>query len=143
MRASKPHLLALLAGLTLPAVGLCSSPAPFLHGSSLGTRSAETVAEETADRADRVGLVVRPLSKAERRSLGVPAGGLRVAKVAQGAARKAGFQVGDVVLMLDGVSVTDPAQFQRLEQQLPHDRPVPVLVQRPGATLFLPLHADY
>jgi serine protease Do len=66
-----------------------------------------------------------------------------VSKVAQGAARKAGFQVGDVVLMLDGVSVTDPVQFQRLEQQLPYDRPVPVLVQRPGATLFLPLHAGH
>jgi serine protease Do len=143
MGASIRYLLAVLAGLSLPAAGLCASPAPFLHGSSQTAQPVETVAEEPADRADRMGLVLRPLSKAERRSLGLSAGGLRVARVTEGAARKAGFLVGDVVLMLDGVSVTDPAQFQRLEQQLPHDRPVPVLVQRPGATLFLPLHADY
>ena len=145
MKASKrilpAFLLASLAGLVLPVSGFGASPEPFLHGSNLNPQIPLTVAEQT-ERADRVGLVLRPLSKAERRFLGVPAGGLRVAKVEEGAARRAGFQVGDVVLMLDGVSVTDPAQFHRLEEQLPRDRPVPVLVQRPGTTLFLPLHAE-
>jgi hypothetical protein len=43
------------------------------------------------------------------------------------------------MLMLDGVSLNDTAQFYRLMHQLPHDRPVPVLVRRPSSDLFLPL----
>lgn len=85
------------------------------------------------------GLGVRPLSLAERRYLGVSDGGLVVTSVADDAARHAGLKEGDVVLMLDGINVSDPDQFQQLLHQLPHDRPVPVLVRRPGSTLFLPL----
>ena len=85
------------------------------------------------------GLGVRTLNPAERRFLGVADGGLVVTSVGGSAARHAGLKEGDVVLMLDGISVNDPGQFQQLLHQLPHDRPVPVLVRRPGTTLFLPL----
>ena len=88
--------------------------------------------------AARTGLGVRTLNPAERRFLGVSDGGLVVTS-ADASARQAGLKEGDVVLMLDGVSVNDPSQFQQLLHQLPHDRPVPVLVRRPGSTLFLPL----
>lgn len=89
----------------------------------------------------RAGLGVRSLSPAERQYLGVSDGGLLVTSVGDVAARQAGLKEGDVVLMLDGVSVSEPDQFRQLLQQLPHDRPVPVLVRRPGTTLFLPLES--
>ena len=87
-----------------------------------------------------LGLTVRPLTSAERQSLGVD-GGLLVTGVSAGRGLKAGFQPGDVVLSLDGVDITTPDQFYKLAQKLPHDRPVPVLVHRPSTTLFLPLEA--
>jgi PDZ domain len=88
-----------------------------------------------------VGLTVRALSDTERHDLGIAEGGLRVTSVAEGSAQNAGFRAGDVVLMLDGVAVTSPAQFRKLMSRLPHDRPVPVLVRRPNSNLFLPLDA--
>ena len=107
---------------------------------SADSRSAAH-ANRTKPAAARPGLGVRTLNPAERRYLGVTNGGLLITSVADAAARQAGLKEGDVVLMLDGVSVSDPDQFQQLLHQLPHDRPVPVLVRRPGGTLFLPLES--
>lgn len=88
------------------------------------------------------GLKVRNLSDRERAAYGLSDGGVVVISVGQGAALQAGFKQGDVVLMLDGVSLTSPAQFHELMRGLPHDRPVPVLVHRPNADLFLPLSTE-
>ncbi len=84
-------------------------------------------------------LKVRSLTDHERAFFGVAEGGLVVTAVGEGSAQQAGFRQGDVVLMLDGVSLSDTTQFYRLIHQLPHDRPVPVLVRRPNSDLFLPL----
>ncbi len=91
--------------------------------------------------AQGLGLALRPLTDAERQAFAVDAGGLVVTGVSPGLGMRAGFHLGDVVLMLDGVDVTSTDQFYKLTQQLPHDRPVPVLVRRPGSNLFLPLGA--
>lgn len=87
------------------------------------------------------GLKVRGLTDRERAEFGVAKGGVIVVSVGQGAALEAGFKQGDVVLMLDGVSLNSAAQFRELLRSLPHDRPVPVLVHRPNNNLFLPLAA--
>gem|GEM_PF-2295809 len=102
---------------------------------------ASNLAGTSGKDADR-GLKVRSLSDHERATYGLSDGGLVVVSVGQGAALQAGFKQGDVVLMLDGVSLTSPAQFHELMRSLPHDRPVPVLVRRPNADLFLPLSAE-
>ena len=86
-----------------------------------------------------VSLKVRPLNDRERSLFAVPEGGLVVTAVGQGAAQQAGFRQGDVVLMLDGISLTSSNQFYQLIRQRPHNRPVPVLVRRPTSDLFLPL----
>ena len=88
---------------------------------------------------DSVNLKVRPLNDRERTFFAVPEGGLVVTVVGQGAAQHAGFRQGDVVLMLDGISLNSSSQFYQLIRQRPHDRPVPVLVRRPTSDLFLPL----
>ena len=92
------------------------------------------------DDSQILGLTVRPLTTAERQTMGVDTG-LIVTDVTGGLGLRAGFQPGDVVLSLDGVDVTSADQFYRLAQKRPHDRPVPVLVHRPNTNLFLPLGA--
>jgi hypothetical protein len=87
-----------------------------------------------------LGLTLRPLTAAERQSMGLDSG-LLVTGVTAGMGLKAGFQPGDVVLTLDGIGLTSTDQFLKLTQKLPHDRPVPVLVHRPNSNLFLPLGA--
>ena len=91
--------------------------------------------------AQGLGLALRPLTLAERQAFAVDNGGVVVTGVTPGVGMRAGFHLGDVVLMLDGVDVISADQFYKLTQQLPHDRPVPVLVRRPGSNLFLPLGA--
>jgi hypothetical protein len=88
-----------------------------------------------------LGLSVRILTDAERQAFAVDAGGIMVTGVVPGTGMRAGFHLGDVVLMVDGVDVSSPDQFYKLSRELPHDRPVPVLVRRPGSNLFLPLGA--
>lgn len=100
-----------------------------------------SLAGASGKEADR-GLKVRSLSDRERAAYGLSDGGLVVVSVGQGAALQAGFKQGDVVLMLDGVSLTSPTQFHELMLSLPRDRPVPVLVRRPNADLFLPLGTE-
>ena len=104
-----------------------------------GAKSESETLPISSSAVDMLGLSLRDLNGVERRVFGVPDGGLLVAGVGQGMARRAGFKIGDVILMLDGVPVSSASQFHQLEQQLPHDRPVPVLVQRPDGNLFLAL----
>ena len=114
---------------------------------ALGARSAVLESDKAglgmspipASDDQSMGLKVRPLNDRERYLFGVSAGGLVVTAVGQGAALQAGFRQGDVVLMLDGISLTSSSQFYQLIRQRPHDRPVPVLVRRPTSDLFLPL----
>lgn len=116
-------------------------PARGAHSAVLDNdRAAMGMAQpQVAEPGEAPSLKVRSLTDHERAFFGVAEGGLVVTAVGQGAAQQAGFRQGDVVLMLDGVSLSDTAQFYRLIHQLPHDRPVPVLVRRPNSDLFLPL----
>lgn len=132
------HLVSGMVALMATALPVCASALDF--GESI--KPSMLVASAHKAEADGLGLELRSLSPVERRFLSVPEGGLLVAKVGEGAARRAGLQRGDVVLMLNGVHVTGMSQFYEIERQLPHDRPVPVLVRRPQGTLFLPLYTS-
>ena len=110
------------------------------HSAVLDTLGASRDNSSTDDDRTHLGLTVRPLTPAERQANGVR-GGLVVTDVSGGLGLRAGFKPGDVVLSLDGVDVTSADQFYKLVQKMPHDRPVPVLVHRPGTNLFLPLGA--
>ncbi|MGE5624807.1 MAG: PDZ domain-containing protein [Bacillota bacterium] len=140
-----------------------NTPSSYAHTPSMGvapgarqTGSGHTAAAEiqpqaamppeTGDMAPRTadaGLKVRALTDEERHELGIAEGGIKVLSVGQGNGQQAGFRAGDVVLSLDGVEITSTAQFHQLLRQLPHDRPVPVLVHRPNNNLFLPLDAPH
>lgn len=103
---------------------------------TLGTARADSTVSSDSQ---NLGLKLRPLTASERQTFGVEDGGLVVTSVSDGLGQRAGFRPGDVVLMLNGVDVVSPGQFCKLIQSLPHDRPVPVLVRRPGSNVFLPL----
>lgn len=83
----------------------------------------------------RLGLAVRPLSPEEQREAGVK-NGLLVARVA-GPAEKAGIAPGDVVLAVNGQPVEGAEQLRELANKA--GRHVALLVQRGGATLFVPV----
>jgi S1-C subfamily serine protease len=113
-----------------------------VHSAVLDTLgSVHDDAAASGSDAQGLGLAVRPLTSAERQAFAVDAGGIMITGVTPGLGMRAGFHLGDVVLMVDGVDVKDPDQFYKLAHELPHDRPVPVLVRRPGSNLFLPLGA--
>ena len=128
-----------------------SQPSNSIHGSLRNRIVAHSAVLDTlgavhdgsdmgGSDAQGLGLTVRPLTAAERQSLGLDSG-LVVTGVSAGMGLRAGFQPGDVVLTLDGIGLTSTDQFLKLTQKLPHDRPVPVLVHRPNSNLFLPLEA--
>jgi S1-C subfamily serine protease len=69
--------------------------------------------------------------------------GVVVASVLPGtAAGNAGFVRGDVLREIDGVLLRTPADFDRATSGLTLNRPIPVLVQRHGAPLYLVLLPD-
>ncbi|HKK05730.1 MAG TPA: trypsin-like peptidase domain-containing protein [Gammaproteobacteria bacterium] len=88
----------------------------------------------------RLGIAVARLDDGRRKALGVEGKhGVWVAAVEPGPAQQAGVRRADVILMLNGADVDSTDDFRRLAAGLPSGRPVPILVQRDGGPLFLPL----
>lgn len=70
-------------------------------------------------------------------------GGVLIAKVKPGsAAAKSGLHAGDILLAVGGESVTKPAAAQKLLGSAKRKRPLPILIYRRGATIFLALVPD-
>ena len=83
--------------------------------------------------ADRLGLIMHPLSEDERRTSGL-AVGLMVDGVS-GPAARAGIQPGDVVLSLNDTLVESPEQVAALEAKA--GKEIAVLIQRHNARSFV------
>ena len=89
---------------------------------------------------NRLGLAVSPLSDEQREASEVSEGGVLITRLTpDGAASRAGAQTGDVILMLNGKRISTVQQYHRLVKQLPASKAVPMLVQRSGSPLFLPV----
>jgi serine protease Do len=101
---------------------------------------AEAVPNPAATQDTRLGVTVTDLTDEQREAVGVEAGGVLVEEVRPGAARSAGIQAGDVILMLDKVQIKDAEHFRSLITDLPSGKKtVAVLVQREDGPIFLPL----
>lgn len=90
---------------------------------------------ENAAGQGRLGLAVRPLARQESGQLGI-AGGLLV-EDATGPAARSGIQAGDVILSLNGTSITSPEQLKALASKA--GKHVALLVQRDSTKIFIPI----
>lgn len=84
-----------------------------------------------------LGLALRNLSDRQKNELGVPAG-VFVEGVSSGPGAKAGISPGDVIVELGGHPVASVHSFMTILAKLP-TTPVPVLIHRGGAAIFLAL----
>ncbi|MFO1352616.1 MAG: DegQ family serine endoprotease [Gammaproteobacteria bacterium] len=65
--------------------------------------------------------------------------GVLVEEVGDGAAAAAGIQKGDVIVRLNNQDVVSVEQFNKLVNELPTGKPLPILVERDAGALFLAL----
>ncbi len=91
------------------------------------------------NRVARLGIVAAPLSKEIGEALNVSSGVLVEQVLPGGAAAEAGIREGDVIISIDNHKIDDIAALRKLVPGLPAKHSVPVLVQRPGGPVFLPL----
>ena len=82
---------------------------------------------------------VAVLTPEQREQSGIESGGVLVVSVAAGPAARAGVNAGDIILQLGNQTVDSPQDLAGLAKKLPKGEPVPLLVQRNEARLFLPL----
>ncbi len=87
----------------------------------------------------RMGLFLEDLTSAQRKKLGIDSGGVLVTQVKQGAAGQAGIRRGDVILMVNGQHIESVRALNRIVDNLAAGSLVPVLVQRDGGALFMPM----
>jgi len=85
-----------------------------------------------------LGMQLRDLTPSQKKQLGISQGVL-AEKVSEGPALRAGIRPGDVILQIHGKAVRSVAELAELIRQAPRNRPVPVLVRRGAAALFLAL----
>ena len=82
---------------------------------------------------------VAALTPEQREQAGIESGGVLVVGVAAGPASRAGLSAGDIILKVGDKEVGSPQELAGLAKDLPKGKPVPLLIQRDEARLFLPL----
>lgn len=105
------------------------------------TEMKETVlktVEEKADVSKRLGVAVRLLSIPEMKQLGTPTG--LYVDDAGGPAARAGIQTGDVILSVNGTTVTSVKQLFTVVEKSP--KQVAILVLRENSRIFVPVKLD-
>ena len=101
---------------------------------------AETMAQQASPEArqatNRLGLTVRELAPAQRKSLGIEYG-----LVVEGMSGQAAGQIqrGDIIMAINNVYFKSAEEFQRILQQQPAGSVVALLVRRGDAALFIPI----
>jgi len=103
----------------------------------VGQFSDEKVASNDQPEAakGRLGVVVRPLNAEEKRRAEVD-NGVVVENVA-GAAAKAGIKTGDIVLSVNGETITSTEQLRNIVTKA--EKRIAVLVDRGNSRIFIPV----
>lgn len=96
--------------------------------------------EPAVTHTDRLGVAVSELDDEQRDQLKLPENGVLVSKVMPGPAYHAGIRPGDVILMLNGVTVKGADHFHEIVDQIPAgERSIAALVHRRSGPVFLAL----
>jgi len=106
----------------------------------LTEETAETQPDQSPgpERSGVLGMQLNDLTPAQHKQLGVSQGVL-VERVVEGPALKSGVRSGDVILQVQGRPIRSAAELRELVPLLSRSKPVPVLVRRGPAALFLAL----
>lgn len=112
---------------------------PVTVGESERTaQAAAATGDIEAAAGNAIGVVVEALEPRQREEIGLEAGeGVIVSRITGAAARRAGLQPGDVVLMVGKTAVGTAAGFNQAIKAAPAGTPVMLLVRREGVTQFL------
>ena len=95
--------------------------------------------EETITK-DRAGLVVKGMSEAQRKQLGIDVKqGVLVVDVKPGPARIAGIKVGDVITRINNRVIASTADYDEVILNAPPGKNLAVLVHRDDRALFIPM----
>jgi serine protease Do len=97
-----------------------------------GTRTIKPEVEKT----NRLGVSVADLTDEEKEELEIERG-VRVQRIIDGPASRAGVRKDDIILSINNELVLDASQFRKLVADLPAGKSVAVLVQRSGSPTFL------
>lgn len=89
--------------------------------------------------SNRFNIVVKDLTREQRKQLEIEEYGVLVENVMAGPASRAGIRSGDVILLINNVKVKNAKHFDKLTRGLPEDKSIPVLIQRRGGPIFLAL----
>ena len=89
---------------------------------------------------DRVGLVVKNMSKTQREQLGISHNeGVLVTDVKAGAARLAGVKVGDIITRINNQAIKSTSDYDEIMETAKPGRNVALLVHRDEKALFIPI----
>lgn len=88
-------------------------------------------------KSNRLGLVVSDIPAGKSNELGVV-----VTDVNRGPASMSGVVRGDVITMINGQRISSVADFERVVQDLPSNRSVPMRIVRRGQASFIPLRVN-
>jgi serine protease Do len=98
--------------------------------------------EDEPQQNSALGMSVTELSKSVQKKLKIQSG-VQVTEVdEQGAARDAGIQEGDVIVMIDNQGVTSVEDFDAITDDLKIDKSVALLVQRRSGPVFLAIRPE-
>jgi serine protease Do len=112
---------------------------PMTITAALGNATDKVAKADTDSKSEgggKLGLAVRPLQPQERKQAGIPNGGLVVEDVA-GPAAAAGVEPGDVILSVNGQSVSSIEQMRTIVAK--SNKSAALLVQRGDDKIFVPI----
>lgn len=102
-------------------------------------RGARPEAETEPDTAELLGMRLRELDNEQLQERGLDRGGVLVERVGDGPAAGAGVRRNDVILMLNQKETPTVGDLERVVEDLPRDRWVPMLVHRDGSPRYIGL----
>ena len=84
-------------------------------------------------------ITVQDLTDKQREDYELKDHGVLVTNVNPGPGREAGIIRGDILMLINNIKIKDVKHFNKILDELPRDKSIPLLVQRRGGPIFLAL----